>query len=199
MKTACLTAGKSSQGSLSRSASSRVRTEGAEHLDPCLLLSQMAPCAPAPVEPWEGDSLASRAQGLRPTVACSLWAAGCDCLPLLVCQSRLVVSTVQQPLPAVLQDGRSAGASGRARRGCCMRLSGGKPGVVGDLPGVPGAGLTYLVLCAPGAAASLRGNGRRRLSVTSDRCLLGLAGTTAPAAPTLSHWKGLLFRGEEEA
>ncbi|RLW03630.1 hypothetical protein DV515_00006237, partial [Chloebia gouldiae] len=49
-----------------------------------------------------------------------------------------------------------------------------------------------------GAAASLRGNGRRRLSVTSDRCLLGLAGTTTPAAPALSYWKGLLFRREEE-
>lgn len=80
-----------------------------------------------------------------------------------------------------------------------MRLSRGKPRVAGDLPGVPSMGLTVLVLCAPGAAASLRGNGRRRLSVTSDRCLLGLAGTTTPAAPALSHWKGLLFRGEEEA
>lgn len=81
------------------------------------------------------------------------------------------------------------------RRCCCMQPSGGKPGVAGELARGPGAGLTCLVLCAPGAAASLRGNGRRQLSVTSDRCLLGLAGTTKPASPALSHWKGLLFRG----
>lgn len=73
-----------------------------------------------------------------------------------------------QPAPAHL-----------GRRGAVA--CGGKAGVVGRATGVPGTfpGLTRLVLCAPGAAASLRGNGRRRLSVTSDRCLPGLAGPTA--------------------
>lgn len=84
-----------------------------------------------------------------------------------------------------------------------MSASGGKAAAGAGWRGLAGetcVGLTVLLLCAPGAAASSRGNGRRQLSVTSDRCLLGLAGTPpAPAAPALSNWKGLLFRGEEEA
>lgn len=159
----------------------------------------MAAYVPAPVELREGDSPAPGTQALRPAVARSLWVAGPPSTWLLAFAGPPVRAggVNHPPASADLANrpvGRQVclGLGPDTQRCCCMRLSGGKPEV-------PGAGLTCLVLCAPGAAASLRGNGRRRLSVTSDRCLLGLAGTTTPAAPALSHWKGLLFRGEEEA
>lgn len=138
------------------------------HLAPCPIAPHVAPGVPVLVEPLEEG----RAMPSRPLAAP-------DPRPMVWARQ----PSTRQPLPT-LWAGPWAGA-GRTEQP--VHAGGRQWGCTG---------LTGLVLCAPGAAASLRGNGRRRLSVTSDRCLLGLAGTPrAPAAPALANWKGLLFRG----